>query len=57
MDTGIHPEIYPPDPRLFVEDKELLMERSRILEDKGSDALFCEHMKRIQELEKHPFKD
>jgi len=55
MDTGIHPEIYPPDPRAFVEDKETLMMRSRILEDQGPDALFKAHMKRMQEIEKNPF--
>lgn len=55
MDTGIHPEIYPPDPRLFIEDKETLMQRSRVLEDLGPDALFAQHMKRMQDLEKNPF--
>lgn len=54
MDTGIHPEVYPPDPRLFIEDKETLMERSRILEDIGPQALFERHMKKMQEIEKHP---
>lgn len=56
MDTGIHPEIYPPDPRAFIEDKETLMKRSRVLEDKGPEALFQEHMKRLQEIEKNPLK-
>ena len=55
MDTGIHPEIYPPDPRAFIEDKEVLMERSRVLEDKGPEALFEQHMERMQNIEKHPF--
>ncbi len=54
MDTGIHPEIYPPDPRAFVEDKETLMTRSRVLEDKGPDALFKEHMERMQNIERNP---
>ena len=52
MDTGIHPEVYPADPRLFIEDKETLMTRSRILEDLGSDTLYDMHMKKMQELEK-----
>lgn len=56
MDTGLHPEVYPPDPRNFIEDKEVLMARSRILEDKGKEALFEEHMMKIQDLEKHPFR-
>lgn len=55
MDTGIHPEIYPPDPRLFIEDKETLMERSRLLEAHGPEALFQAHMKKMQEIEKNPF--
>lgn len=54
MDTGIHPEIYPPDPRAFIEDKEVLMMRSRILEDKGPEGLFADHLKRMREIEKHP---
>ena len=52
MDTGIHPEVYPPDPRLFIEDKEVLMQRSRTLEDIGPEALFERHMKKMQDLEK-----
>lgn len=55
MDTGIHPEVYPPDPRLFIEDKEVLMARSRALEDIGKDGLYERHMEKIQNLEKHPF--
>lgn len=54
MDTGIHPEIYPPDPRAFIEDKETLMKRSRTLEDRGPKALFEEHMKRMQHIERKP---
>ncbi len=54
MDTGIHPEIYPPDPRAFIEDKEVLMQRSRSLEDLGPDALFREHMQRLRDIEKNP---
>jgi NADH-quinone oxidoreductase subunit I len=52
MDTGLHPEVYPADPRLFIEDKETLMNRSRILEDLGPEKLYDMHMKKIQELEK-----
>jgi NADH-quinone oxidoreductase subunit I len=52
MDTGLHPEVYPADPRLFIEDKETLMERSRILDDQGPERLYEMHMKRMQELEK-----
>ncbi len=52
MDTGIHPEIYPADPRAFIEDKETLVKRSRVLEDKGPEALFQEHMLKMQRIEK-----
>ena len=55
MDTGIHPEVYPPDPRLFIEDKETLMERSRVLEDIGPEEMFRQHMKRMQKVETDPF--
>ncbi len=54
MDTGIHPEVYPPDPRAFIEDKETLMKRSRELEDKGSRVLYEMHMKKMQQVEKSP---
>jgi NADH-quinone oxidoreductase subunit I len=56
MDTGLHPEVYPPDPRNFIEDKEVLMARSRQLEDIGKDAMYERHMEKIQNLEKHPFQ-
>lgn len=55
MDTNIHPEIYPPDPRRFIEDKETLMERSRQLEEYGPERLYDMHMRKMQELEKNPF--
>lgn len=54
MDTGLHPEIYPPDPRAFIEDKELLMERSKQLETEGPDKLFEKHMEKIRQLELNP---
>ena len=54
MDTGIHPEIYPPDPRAFIEDKETLMLRSRVIEDEGPDALFKRHMQHLRQIEKNP---
>ena len=56
MDTGIHPEIYPPDPRAFIEDKETLMLRSRVLEDEGPEALFKRHMEHLREIEKKPME-
>ena len=56
MDTGIHPAIYPPDPRAFIEDKETLMTRSRIIEDQGSEALLKTHIEKIKSVEKNPHK-
>lgn len=55
MDTGIHPEVYPADPRSYIEDKETLMMRSRELEDIGPEAMFENHMKKMQDLEKVTF--
>lgn len=57
MDTGIHPEVYPPDPRRFIEDKEVLMQRSRDLETMGPDGLFEMHLKKVREWETKPFSD
>lgn len=51
MDTGIHPEVYPADPRAFIEDKEVLMQRSRVLEDVGVDEYYKQHMLKIQSFE------
>lgn len=56
MDTGLHPEVYPPDPRMYIEDKELLMSRSRKLQDFGSDVLYKMHMEKMQKIEQHPFE-
>ena len=54
MDTGIHPEVYGSDPRSFIEDKEVLMQRSHDLESQGAEELFENHMKKMQEMEKNP---
>ena len=54
MDTGIHPEIYPPDPRAFIEDKETLMTRSRVLTDLGPQELFKRHLEHMRDIEKNP---
>ena len=56
MDTGLHPEVYQADPRLFIEDKETLMERSRQLDAKGPEKLFEDHMEKMREIEKYPSK-
>jgi hypothetical protein len=55
MDTGLHPEVYPPDPRSFIEDKEVLMMRSRQLEEHGSGRLYDMHLQKMQQLEKVRF--
>ena len=51
MDTGIHPEVYSPDPRMFIEDKAVLMQRSRELEDLGQEKIYQLHMKKMQQVE------
>jgi len=54
MDTGIHPEIYIPDPRAFVEDKETLMERSRILQGSDPESILYEHRQKMKKMEESP---
>ena len=54
MDTGLHPEVYDTDPRLFIEDKEVLMQRSRELEDLGAEKLYENHMRKMREMESNP---
>ena len=54
MDTGIHPEVYPPDPRMFIEDKETLMLRSKELESEGPEKMFQKHLEKIRNLELKP---
>lgn len=49
MDTGIHPANWGFTRKDFVEDKELLMERSRQLELKGSQKLYEEHVNRYRQ--------
>jgi len=56
MDTGLHPEVYDTDPRLFIEDKEVLMERSREIDTKGAERMYEEHMKKMQNMEARPFQ-
>lgn len=52
MDTGIHPEVYPPDPRIFIEDKEVLMGRSLKMTKHSKEEIYEEHMQKMQGLEK-----
>ncbi len=48
MDTGVHPANWGFSRTAFVENKELLMERSRQLEAKGKEGLYEEHVRRYQ---------
>lgn len=57
MDTGIHPEVYSSDPRDYIEDKETLMERSRLLADLGPEVLFEQHLEKMKRIEKLPFDE
>jgi NADH-quinone oxidoreductase subunit I len=52
MDTGLHPEVYSPDPRLFVEDKETLMMRSLELQTSSREDLYQGHMRRMRQWER-----
>lgn len=55
MDTGIHPEVYPPDPRMYIEDKEVLMARSQQMKKKSKLQIYSEHQEEMQSLEKMKF--
>lgn len=48
MDTGVHPANWGFSRQDFVEDKELLMDRSRLLQAKGKEGLYQEHVRRYQ---------
>jgi NADH-quinone oxidoreductase subunit I len=48
MDTGVHPNNWGFSRKDFVEDKELLMDRSRRLEAKGQEGLYEEHARRYR---------
>ena len=48
MDTGVHPANRGFTRQDFVETKEVLMERSRELEQKGKEGLYEEHVRRYQ---------
>jgi NADH-quinone oxidoreductase subunit I len=43
MDTGLHPAIPGATRKDFVETKEVLMQRSKDLEEKGKSGLYAEH--------------
>jgi NADH-quinone oxidoreductase subunit I len=45
MDTGTHPGNLGFDRKAFVENKEVLMERSKVLAKKGKDGLYEEYVK------------
>lgn len=55
MDSGLHPQIYSADPRMFIEDKETLMQRSRNIEDLGREMLRQMHADEMKKIEKQPF--
>jgi NADH-quinone oxidoreductase subunit I len=48
MDTGVHPGNWGFSRKDFVEDKELLMDRSQQLEQKGAEGLYEEHVSRYR---------
>lgn len=48
MDTGVHPGNRGFSRKAFVEDKDLLMDRSRRLDAKGKEGLYEEHVRQYQ---------
>ncbi|MBI3062751.1 MAG: NADH-quinone oxidoreductase subunit I [Deltaproteobacteria bacterium] len=48
MDTGLHPANWGFSRKEFVEDKALLMQRSRDLDAKGKEGLYEEHVRRYR---------
>jgi hypothetical protein len=50
MDTGVHPANWGFSRKDFVENKELLMERSRELEEKGREGLYEEHVRQYRKV-------
>ena len=55
MDTGIHPEIYVPDPNAYIETKETLMQRSRDMRVGDTQGIRNQRLKKIKNIEKYPF--
>ena len=55
MDTGIHPEIYVPDPNAFIETKEILMQRSKDMQVLGVEGIRKQRLEKIKNIEKRPF--
>ena len=51
MDTGIHPEIYIHGPRAFIETKEILMQRSKDLQNYGVQGLKNRRMDEVRKCE------
>ncbi len=52
MDTGVQPKVYAANPNNFIEDKEILMERSRSLQQHGREGLLQSHVENICALER-----
>lgn len=50
MDTGLHPGNLGFSRKDFIEDKEILMKRSRSLEEKGREELYEEQVRRYQQV-------
>jgi hypothetical protein len=45
MDTYVHPRIWGYDRVDFIETKQILMERSKVLQERGRDALMTDMQK------------
>jgi hypothetical protein len=44
MDTGVQPKVYSANPNSFIEDKNVLMERSKTMQRCGAESLLGSHV-------------
>lgn len=52
MDTGLHPEIRSSDPRSYIEDKDILLQRSHEIAAKDEKTIITEHLEQIRSMER-----
>jgi len=48
MDTGVQPEVYTENTKAFIENKDTLMERSKVMREYGEGELLKRHIERIR---------
>lgn len=52
MDTGVQPKVYSANPNSFIEDKTVLMERSKAMQRCGAESLLSSHVADVCLLER-----